>query len=115
MFYDDEDKSYECILTDQLLQMRNSLVPKFPGTNLIIFLLRKSLILLCGWILLTHTDTHKHTHIHDTFEGLDIYKPGKKPPGFARLLLHEWKRHYPETQENNKTISKKIGKTFLST
>jgi hypothetical protein len=38
------------------------------------------------------------------FPGQDIYKPGKKPAGFARLLLAEWKRHYPGSQENTKTI-----------
>jgi len=34
VFYDDQDKSVECILTDQLLQMRNSLAAKFPGQDL---------------------------------------------------------------------------------
>ena len=34
VFYDDQDKSYECILTDQLLQMRNALIPKFLGQDL---------------------------------------------------------------------------------
>ena len=57
VFYDDQDKSYECILTDQLLQLRNALIPKFPGQ--------------------------------------DLFKSGKKPPGFAKMLLSEWLRHYP--------------------
>ena len=57
VFYDDQDKSYECILTDQLLQMRNALIPKFPAQ--------------------------------------DLFKCGKKPPGFAKMLLSEWLRHYP--------------------
>jgi len=72
VFYDDQDKSVECILTDQLLQMRNALAAKFPGQ--------------------------------------DLTKSGKKPPGFARLLLAEWTRHYPGSQENTKTISMKIGR-----
>merc|ERR1712168_568847 len=53
LFYDDENKSYECILTDQLLQIRHTLVHHFPGQ--------------------------------------DLYKSGKKPTGFAPLLLHHWK------------------------
>jgi len=72
VFYDDQDKSVECILTDQLLQMRNSLAVKFPGQ--------------------------------------DLTRPGKKPAGFARMLLSEWTRHYPGSQENTKTISMKIGR-----
>ena len=72
VFYDDQDKSVECILTDQLLQMRNALAAKFPG--------------------------------------VDLTKSGKKPPGFARMLLAEWTRHYPGSQENTKTISMKIGR-----
>ena len=59
VFYDDQDKNNECILTDQLLQMRNALVPMFPGQ--------------------------------------DLFKSGKKPPGFAKMLLSEWLRHYPGT------------------
>ena len=57
VFYDDEDKNIECILTDQLLQIRNALILKFPGQ--------------------------------------DLFKSGKKPPGFAKMLLSEWLRHYP--------------------
>jgi len=72
VFYDDEDRSVECILTDQLLQMRASLAPHFAG--------------------------------------LDLTRPGKKPAGFARMLLAEWKRHYPASEENTKTISMKIGR-----
>lgn len=72
LFYDDQDKSVECVLTQQLLDMRKALEPKFPGFNL--------------------------------------YQGGKKPVGFARLLLAEWRRHYPASQENTKTISMKIGR-----
>ena len=57
VFYDDQDKNIECVLTDQLLQIRNALVLKFPGQ--------------------------------------DLFKSGKKPPGFAKMLLSEWLRHYP--------------------
>ena len=57
LFYDDQDKSHECILTEQLLQMRNDLIPKFPG--------------------------------HDLFKG------GKKPTGFAKMLLSQWLSLYP--------------------
>ena len=72
VFYDDQDKSHECILTEQLLQIRTALVPQFPGA--------------------------------------DLFKSGKKPPGFAKMLLGEWLRYYPESQENTKTISMKIGR-----
>ena len=57
LFYDDQDKSHECILTEQLLNMRNDLIPKFPA--------------------------------HDLFKG------GKKPPGFAKMLLSQWLQVYP--------------------
>ena len=56
LFYDDQDKAVECVLTQQLLEMRKALESKFPGHNL--------------------------------------YQGGKKPAGFARLLLAEWRRHY---------------------
>ena len=59
VFYDDQDKNIECVLTDQLLQIRNALVLQFPGQ--------------------------------------DLFKSGKKPPGFAKMLLCEWLRHYPGT------------------
>ena len=59
VFYDDQDKNNECILTDQLLQIRNALVPMFPGQ--------------------------------------DLFKSGKKPSGFAKMLLNEWLRLYPGT------------------
>ena len=72
LFYDDQDKAVECVLTQQLLEMRKALESKFPGHNL--------------------------------------YQGGKKPAGFARLLLAEWRRHYPASQENTKTISMKIGR-----
>ena len=72
LFYDDQDKAVECVLTQQLLEMRKALESKFPGHNL--------------------------------------YQGGKKPAGFARMLLAEWRRHYPGSQENTKTISMKIGR-----
>ena len=72
LFYDEQDKSVECVLTEQLLAMRRTLETRFPGH--------------------------------------DLYRGGKKPAGFARLLLAEWRRHYPGTQENTKTISMKIGR-----
>ena len=72
LFYDDQDKNVECILTDQLLKMRNSLISKFPGQ--------------------------------------DLFKSGKKPPGFAKQLLSSWLVLYPDSQENTKSISMKIGR-----
>ena len=72
VFYDDQDKNVECILTEQLLQMRNSLISKFPGQ--------------------------------------DLFKSGKKPTGFAKLLLSKWLVVYPDSQENTKSISMKIGR-----
>ena len=70
VFYDDQDKNIECILTDQLLQIRNALVLKFPGQ--------------------------------------DLFKSGKKPPGFAKMLLSEWLRHYPGNLLFVKTINVQI-------
>ena len=58
VFNDDQDKN-ECLLTDQLLQIRNALVPMFPDQ--------------------------------------DLFKPGKKPSGFAKMLLNEWLQLYPGT------------------
>ena len=72
VFYDEQDKNVECVLTDQLLQMRNSLISKFPGQ--------------------------------------DLFKSGKKPPGFAKQLLSSWLVLYPDSQENTKSISMKIGR-----
>ena len=72
VFYDDQDKNVSCLLTDQLLQMRDSLISKFPGQ--------------------------------------DLFKSGKKPPGFAKLLLAKWLVLYPDSQENTKSISMKIGR-----
>ena len=43
------------------------------------------------------------------FPGADLFKSGKKPPGFDKMLLGEWLRYYPESQEYTKTISMKIG------
>ena len=42
------------------------------------------------------------------FPGADLFKSGEKPPGFAKMLLGEWLRYYPESHENTKTISMKI-------
>ena len=73
VFYSDEAApGLECVLTDQLLQLRAALVNSFPGQ--------------------------------------DLTRPGKKPPGFAKLLLAEWTRLYPDTRENTKTISMKIAR-----
>ena len=29
--------------------------------------------------------------------GADLFKSGKKPPGFDKMLLGEWLRYYPES------------------
>lgn len=69
--FSDRDINIECILTEQLLQIRNSL--------------------------------------KDSFEGCDIYKP-RKPKGLSSTVLEEWKRHYPNSEETNKTIGFKLAK-----
>ena len=61
----DSDVNVECVLTEQLLQIRKSL--------------------------------------KGSFKGCDIYKP-KKPKGLATMVLDEWKRYYPDSEETNKTI-----------
>ena len=63
--FSDKDVNVECILTEQLLQIRKSL--------------------------------------KSSFKGCDIYKP-KKPKGLATMVLDEWKRYYPDSEETNKTI-----------
>ena len=63
--FSDKDVSVECILTEQLLQIRKSL--------------------------------------KSSFKGCDIYKP-KKPKGLASMVLDEWKKYYPDSEETNKTI-----------
>ena len=44
-----------------------------------------------------------------SFQGFDIYKP-RKPKGLASLALEEWKKHYPNSEETNKTIGFKLAK-----
>ena len=63
--FSDSDVNVECVLTEQLLQIRKSL--------------------------------------KGSFKGCDIYKP-KKPKGLATMVLDEWKRYYPDSEETNKTI-----------
>ena len=43
------------------------------------------------------------------FPGCDIYKP-RKPKGLSTLVLEEWKKQYPESEETNKTIGFKLAK-----
>ena len=40
-----------------------------------------------------------------SFEGCDIYTP-RKPKGLASKALEEWRKHYPNSEETNKTIGK---------
>ena len=69
--FSDKDVNVECILTEQLLQIRNS--------------------------------------FKDTFQGCDIFKP-RKPKGLASMVLDQWKEHYPNSEETNKTIGFKLAK-----
>ena len=46
-----------------------------------------------------------------SFEGCDIYTP-RKPKGLASKALEEWKKHYPNSEETNKTIGKQAKFTF---
>ena len=47
------------------------------------------------------------------FPGQNITKPGKKPIGFARMLLAQWKLHYPATEVRLETIFQKLSCTTL--
>ena len=69
--FSDKDVNVECILTEQLLQIRNS--------------------------------------FKDTFQGCDIFKP-RKPKGLASMVLDQWREHYPNSEETNKTIGFKLAK-----
>ena len=44
-----------------------------------------------------------------SFEGCDIYTP-RKPKGLASKALEEWRKHYPNSEETNKTIGYKLAK-----
>ena len=46
-----------------------------------------------------------------SFEGCDICTP-RKPKGLASKALEEWKKHYPNSEETNKTIGKQAKFTF---
>ena len=45
----------------------------------------------------------------DTFQGCDIFKP-RKPKGLASMVLDQWREHYPNSEETNKTIGFKLAK-----
>eukprot|EP00094_Tigriopus_californicus_P000517 TCALIF_00501-PA protein Name:"Protein of unknown function" AED:0.04 eAED:0.04 QI:0/0.6/0.33/0.83/0.8/0.66/6/209/2301 len=67
--FKDPDDSIACILTEQMLQIRNDLRSSFPGC--------------------------------------DLFYP-KKPKGFSGLMLKTWRSHYPNSDENIKSVTVKF-------